>query len=92
MNTILLQTLCFHLIVQNVSDQLLVALQAAYLCPVGLNKIILVQVQLWPTVHDVSNDSSQCKPLLCPCCMLVGLKVTVQELENEETPKVNKHC
>lgn len=76
--------MCLHLIVQNVPDQLLVALQAAYLRSVGLNKVILVQVQLWPTVHDVSNNSSQCKPLLSPCCMLVGLVVTVQDLDKRK--------
>lgn len=79
-----------HLVIQNVSDQLLVASQAAYLSSVGLNKVLLVQVQVWSTVHDVSDDSGQCEPLLGPCCMLVGLEVTVQELENEEEPKANK--
>lgn len=78
----------FHLIVQNFSDQLLVASQAAYLSSVGLNKVTLLQVQLWPTVHDVSNDSSQPEPLLSARCMLVGLVVTVQELENKQKPKV----
>lgn len=73
----------FHLSVQNVSDQLLVALQAVYLSSVGLNKVIQVQVQLWPAVHDVRNNLSQRKPLLSPCCMLVRLVVTVQELDNK---------
>lgn len=73
----------FHLSVQNVSDQLLVALQAVHLSSVGLNKVIQVQVQLWPAVHDVRNNLSQRKPLLSPCCMLVRLVVTVQELDNK---------
>lgn len=80
----------FYLIVQNVFDQLLVALQTANLGPVGLNKIILVQIQVWPTVHDVSDNLSQCKPLLSPCCMLVGLIVTVQQLENKTKPSLQK--
>ena len=81
-----LQTFCCHLIVQNVSDQLPVASEAVCLGPVGLNEVILAQVQLWPTVHDVGNNSSQLKPLLRPCCVLVRLVVTVQELENRREP------
>lgn len=81
-----LLSFCCHLIVQNVSDQLPVASQAVYLGPVGLKEVILVQVQLWPTVHDVGNNSSQLKPLLRPCCVLVRLVVTVQELENRREP------
>lgn len=57
------------------------ALQAAYLCPVGVNKIILVQVQLWSTVHDVSDHPGQCEPLLSSRCVLVRFVVAIQELE-----------
>lgn len=66
------------------------ALQAAYLSSVDLNKVIQVQVQLRPAVRDVSNNLSQRKALLGPCCMLVGLVVAVQELDNEEEPTVNR--
>lgn len=79
-----------HLSVQNVSDELLVALQAACLSSVDLNKVTQVQVQLRPAVRDVSNDLGQRKALLGPCCMLVGLIVAVQELDNEEEPTVNR--
>lgn len=73
----------FHLIVQNKPDQLLVALQAADLSSVGVNEVIQVQVQLWPDVHDVSNDSSQSELLLSARHMLVGLVVAVQHLEEQ---------
>lgn len=81
---------CLHLSVQNVSDELLVALQAAYLGSVDLHKVIQVQVQLRPAVRDVSDDLSQRKALLGPRCMLVGLVVAVQELDNEEEPRVSR--
>lgn len=67
--------------VQNHFDQLSVALQGADLDPVGLDEIVLVQVQLWAAVHDVSDDPGQLEPLLGPRCVLVGLVVTVQELQ-----------
>lgn len=73
----LLVHLQIYLSVQNVSDQLLVALQAANLRPVCLNKVVQVEVQLWPPMHDVSDDCGQRTPLLSSCCMLIGLVVTV---------------
>ena len=81
------RTFCFHLIIQDSFDELLVTPQTVGLGPVDLSKVVLVQVQLWSTVHDVSDDSGQSRPLLGSCCMLVRLTVTVQELEDtkEET-------
>lgn len=60
------------------------ALQAACLCPIGLDKVVQAQVQLWTAVRDVGNDLSQRKLLLHPNSVLVGLIVAVQQLDVAE--------
>lgn len=66
-----------HLIVQNAPDELLVALQAVRLCPVGLDKVVQTQVHLWAAVRNVGNDLRKSEPLLHPNSVLVGLIVAV---------------
>lgn len=71
---------CPNLLVEDVPDELLVVLQTDALLFVGRDKVLAADLKPGSLVHDVRYDLCQCKPFLVIQHVLVGLKITIQEL------------